>query len=48
MVGNETPGSIREAIAEPEQFLENITEKVTASNPVETSLKGTSDVLGLL
>ena len=47
MVGNETSGSIREAIAESEQFLENITEKVTSSNPVETIAKGTSDVLGL-
>ena len=47
MVGNETSGSIREAIAEPEQFLENITEKVTASDTVKTIVNGTSDVLGL-
>ena len=47
MVGNETSGSVREAIAEPEQFLENIAEKVTASNPIETIVKEPSDVSGL-
>ena len=36
MVGNRTSGSIREVIAEPDEFLENITENVATSDPVET------------
>jgi hypothetical protein len=47
MVGNRTSGSKREAIAEPDQFLGNITENVTASGSVETVNNGTSNVLGL-
>ena len=47
MVGNGTSGSIREAIAEPDQFLGIITENVTTLGPVETVNNGTSDVLGL-
>ena len=47
MVGKETSGLIREAIAEPEQILENVTEKVTASDSVETIVKGPSNVLGV-
>lgn len=47
MDGNGTSGSIREAIAEPEQFLGNITENVACSDPVETVINGTSNVLGL-
>lgn len=47
MVGNETSGTVREAIAEPGEFLGNITEKITTSEPVETIVNGTSDVLGI-
>jgi hypothetical protein len=47
MVGNQTSGSIGEAISEPDEFLGNIIERVTTSGPVETVINGTSDVLGL-
>ena len=47
MVGNGTSGSIREAIAEPDEFLGNITENLATSGPVETVINGTSTVLGL-
>jgi hypothetical protein len=47
MVGYGTSGSIREAMAEPDEFLGNITENVATSGPVETVINGTSNVLGL-
>ncbi len=47
MVGNGTSGSTREAIAEPDLFLGNITQNVATSDPIETVIKGTSNELGL-
>jgi hypothetical protein len=47
MVGNGISGSIREAIAEPDQFLGNITENVITLGPIETVNNGTSNVLSL-
>ena len=47
IVGNGTSGSIREAIAEPDLFLRNITKNVATSDPIETVINGTSNVLGL-
>ena len=47
MVGNRTSGSIREAIAEPDLFLGNITKNVATSDPIETVINGISNVLGM-
>jgi predicted PurR-regulated permease PerM len=47
MIGNKISGSIGEAIAEPDEFLGNITENLATPGPVETFINKTSYELGL-